>query len=791
MFTSKLSIKKTINCFLLLTITQAAFAQKVMQIDKASFAEFPPSGVENLRNYRYSYKQLAEKYPFYLHESTLNKPVPTNDWWTDAIFSQYAGEMWAYPHAVLADSNGIKVIYPDGFNNGALIKTNFLSIQAETRKESKAFKPHSAKPINWGDLNMQFRCEDDYNCFMDVSISHGSPIVWVELEGLNPILKPSAEATLFDSEGMEITEIPVKGNSFSLQNGEKYYGIHTPEGTSVEKSNNLYKLVLPKDKEYIVISVLPEASLLNTFDKYARNKIANSIFEYSYNTERGEIETTFKLETKNLENNKSNEPTLISFLPHHYRNTGSAVNFISKANYQIHLGQMKTSFGNSFSFTYKFTGLPPHLGKPKNMSTEQTARLNQMVDNFKKGKYHVNTYHKTLDEWSEMMLITKQINHPKHNHFKETLKKELINWLTYQENEAKDTGLFFARYPQYGALIGFTPGYDSQAFNDQHFHYGYFVLAASRLMLLDEDFKNNYAEIIKLIAKNYANWERWDGKNENEKLPFLRTFDPYAGHSWASGISYITGPDQESTSEAVMSWFALFNLGLVLNDKELISLGAMGYTLESETTLEYYFNFYGNNFPKTYNHKYVGILHAGDIRHDTWFSKDPAWVFGIQSVPSAHYCSYLAKDDKLAEENFNSAIQERVNQGFIETTDLYQNILNMNNELGYYILGNYANFNPQKAINIQEQIFNEQNNEWKYCSQAVMNYYLSNAILTYGKPASQYHTSLPGAAVYKNSDGKLSYIIYNHTNENKDVKIYKNDETIKTISVKAKEFYCR
>ncbi len=785
-------MKKSIICSVLLVLSMSLFSQKTINLGKASYAEFPPPGAENQSSYRYSYKELKDKYPFYIHENMQGQPVPTNDWWTDAIFSQYAGDLWAYPHAVSADSGGMKITYPDGFDGGKLNKNNFLEVKGSSNGDDIDFLPHSAKPYHWGDLNMQFRAEDENKHYMDVSISHGSPLVWIELNGIEPVLTPSEKAILYNVDGVEINSFPSLVNVFSIQLGEKHYGIHGAAGLIIDRKNGNYYINTPETKNYVVISLLPDNTFLKTYDLYARNKLINTRFEYSYNAEEGKVSTTFTATTENLDTKSKDEATIIAFQPHHYRTTTNTVNFMSGADYYTHNGKMQTAIGNQFTFSYDFSGIAPHLGKPKNMSVEQNNRLNEMVSNFNLSKYNTNTYNKTLDELSEIMLIARQIEHPKYEEIKAQLKQELIQWFTYDAaTEANETGKFFARYPEYGALIGFTAGYDSQAFNDQHFHYGYYVLAASRLMMLDEAFKRDYGEMVKLIAKNYANWERWDGQTEEEKLPFLRSFDPYVGHSWASGMSYDLGPDQESTSEAVMSWFALFNLGLALNDTNIIALGAMGYKLETETTLEYYFNYYGDNFPESYKHKYVGILHAGGLMHDTWFSHDPGWIFGIQSVPSAHYCSYLARDSEQAKNIMTSALQARVDAGLIETTDVYSNIVNMGKQLGLYHLGYYANFNPKNALTLLDKIYSNESEEWRWSSQATINYYLANASISYGKPMEEYHTSLPASAIYQNGEGELTYLIYNHTGIDRIVNIYKDNKVVDTITVKGKEFYCK
>ena len=63
--------------------------------------------------------------------------------------------------------------------------------------------------------------------------------------------------------------------------------------------------------------------------------------------------------------------------------------------------------------------------------------------------------------------------------------------------------------------------------------------------------------------------------------PFTRVKDWYDGHSWASGI-FLFGDakNQESTSEAVMGWYAIYLWGLATSNKRLGDLGRLMTALE-------------------------------------------------------------------------------------------------------------------------------------------------------------------------------------------------------------------
>ena len=80
---------------------------------------------------------------------------------------------------------------------------------------------------------------------------------------------------------------------------------------------------------------------------------------------------------------------------------------------------------------------------------------------------------------------------------KSRLRATLIDWYTYTPGE---TQYYFARYDRWGALVGFDPSYDSDTFNDHHFHYGYFVYASALLCMLDDDFRQQYGDMARKRA---------------------------------------------------------------------------------------------------------------------------------------------------------------------------------------------------------------------------------------------------------------------------------------------------
>ena len=85
----------------------------------------------------------------------------------------------------------------------------------------------------------------------------------------------------------------------------------------------------------------------------------------------------------------------------------------------------------------------------------------------------------------------------------------------------------------WGTLIGYPASYGSdKELNDHHFHYGYFIAAAATLAKFDPAWAaaGQYGGMVDLLIRDANNYDRND-----TRFPYLRDFDIYAGHDWASG----------------------------------------------------------------------------------------------------------------------------------------------------------------------------------------------------------------------------------------------------------------
>jgi len=102
-------------------------------------------------------------------------------------------------------------------------------------------------------------------------------------------------------------------------------------------------------------------------------------------------------------------------------------------------------------------------------------------------------------------------------------------------------------------------------YNDHHFHYGYHILTAAIIGYIDPSWVGPNRDYVNMLVRDVAN-----PSSKDRFFPTWRCFDWYHGHSWAHGLyPAMDGKDQESSSEDMMSAYALKMWGAVSGDEKL------------------------------------------------------------------------------------------------------------------------------------------------------------------------------------------------------------------------------
>ena len=431
---------------------------------------------------------------------------------------------------------------------------------------------------------------------------------------------------------------------------------------------------------------------------------------------------------------------------------------------------MRLAAGNSFGIDYDFNGILPFYPQPiRNGALANPYNRDRMVsmieDYAKKGTFGSDTYWggKGLTQMAHYMCFAYEMGETElFEMCKSRLKAILIDWLTYTPGE---TQKYFAYYPRWGAMVGFDPSYDSDTFNDHHFHYGYYTYSSALLAMFDEDFRQNYGDMITLVARDYANWER-----NSTDLPFFRTLDPWCGHSFAGGMGGWQGNGQESSSEAMQGWGGMLLLGAALGNDAMRDAGIFGYVLEARATAEYWFDRDRENIDYTkYTSPWSTNLTTQGVGWWTWFSGDPVWMHSIQWLPISPILKYLYEDLDFAEWDFNTMMAGKDMGDWTE-----QGGLGGESGIGNVCLSYMQIFDPDGAAAIFDQMWDGDYALAKNTDTGGITYFITHMHCTYGEIQWNIHADQPLTTAYA-KDGKFYYVVYNPKNQEQTVTFYEGN----------------
>jgi endoglucanase Acf2 len=800
------TIIRNILASLLVIVVQCTMAQDAVQVGNGSYASYPPlsKGKTSAHSGDNSTYMLTKK--LWLNESTTEpdgsrRPIPTNDWWTDLLNEQFADALWAYPQMVHPSASGVTINYPSYWNdNGTEVKWN-SSIQVQ----GVDFTATSAIADNWHDWDVEMLLPGTTaGQQMYVTMAHGQPFTWIETKNLTLKLVFSSTPEFFDALGNTVSTSSISSissNDIAVKIGDDVYGVFLPKSVSFKYSDNsLFITFSGSTSQFVSIGMMKSATDLADFAKYAYSVPRSTTLSWNHDEQSAMVTSHWQVNAENLLNSSSDAPVLQGFLPHAYKNStlGFGLNGIT---YLTPRGTMKIAepaSSNTWDVSYSFSGMLPYYPAPaENEAAKNPFSLSLMTklmtDYAAKGSFGDDTYWggKGLTQMALNMTFARELgDNATFQKCRDKLKAKLINWLTYTPGETRD---FFAYYPRWGSLVGFDTSYDSDKFNDHHFHYGYFVYAGALLCLMDDDFKAGYGEMLKLVAKDYANWDHTD-----YRFPFLRTLDVWAGHSYAGGLgdgANSNGNGQESSSESMQSWGGLYLLGVALGDKDMRNAGIFGWNTESRATAEYWFDRdhihegLDHNYDYTkYSSPYCSNLTSKGIGWWTWFSGDPLWMHSIQWMPVSPCLNYLSQDLDFVKWDYGKMMSASGHQWFDavgDTTAL------ADASVGNVVLCYMERWNPDSAAAVFDKAYALNRTIAKDADTGHISYYVIHSHRTYGDIDFSIHADVPTATAYRklDSDGvtyKYTYVVYNPNASERLVHFSKDGATVASFKAPAR-----
>lgn len=731
------------------------------------------------------------------------RAIPTNDWWTDVINNRFSGSLWSYPAMLRTSEEGVEINYPSYWADaGKEVKSrSSITVSAD------GYRAQAAIARDWHDWDVVIAMPStEGEGEMVVTAVHGSPFTWIEFSDLTPEVQFSTTPTIFGQ---------AKGY-VGVKIGDDHYGIYCPEW-SHPTLNGEGTMTFAQGTPWVVVALLRNADELSSLARYATSIPRDTRVEWAYNESTATVSTRWRVEAENLRDKGASAPVLQGFLPHAYKYAlaGSTFGFTDRDGILTPRGTMLygASENGVFSYSYRFSGMLPAYAAPDASVDDKFKAdvLHKLTSEYAtKGSFGGDTYWggKGLVQMALNMSFAKQSGDDEvYELSKARLKDALVDWLTYTPGE--DTK-FFSYYPRWGAMLGFDVSYDSDAFNDHHFHYGYFTYAAALLCMEDEKFAADYGEILTMIAKDYANWDRSDGR-----FPFMRTLDPWCGHSWAGGLGdhgNDNGNGQESSSEAMQSWGGLYLLGVALGNREMRDAGIWGWSTEARATREYWYdvdaprpandggrkawagkgdrkgNYDYTQYPYAYNSNITGK----GIGWWTWFGGDPLYMHGIQWMPISPALDYLSWDADFVAWAFDdmlSGANSTYSHSWFENTYNSDNNERIEplacNDWGNVALMYMQRFDPAGASDIFDSALSRGLHIATSVSTSHISYFVIHNHLTYGDPDFTVYADIPTAQMTRRN-GMTYYQVYNPDADDRVVHFYDSNNTlIKSVNAPA------
>ena len=731
-------------------------------------------------------------------------------------YHNYSLNMYTYPHVVRAESTGLLIEYPEmQYYNDKIVYKDFASgydqwgnywedggdkfantiavSVSTTVSNGYTITFPSAKLDDYSDFAATIKWENEDNHWIKSTIVQGSPFSYYEFcEGVYPSVGFPYEwgsywdgstpgYTLYNAQtGEQVEESVLEYTSdavilhIHLATKDLYYGIFVPQGTKFRQDSrnlsggtNYFPWVrtvidFSGNDRYMSIALLPSTSLeealedVSTYYKYAYNFVTDTKVSWEVSSSDYSSKTTFNIKTtpKRTDIAGQRDGTLFCLYPHQYNNATS-VSYVSGKTFNTLRGKLKLAQGTGFSTKVNFKGIVPFFQYDvEDIKDDLSYYLTNDANGIKidTNPYYDNPYRagKVIAKLANLLPISDNLKDETVKHsIIVKLKALLKNWLTYSGSEE---GRYFAYDETWGGLEGIRDDeFYSFKYNDHHFHFGYFIYSAAILAMYDTEFVNDYGQMINLLIKDIANTKRND-----PDFPFMRHFDFYESHSWANGMGGQNdeGIDQESSSEAMNAWSAIYLWGIATGNKEYENLGIYLYSNEYEAIKYYYFDVDGEILTSAYNHNSVGRLFGGRVSYDLFFyPMIPQTIKGIQVLPMTPAMTYLAYDKYYLNDFYNESVSESgASPAF--WYDVWARLVAL-----YDPSGAITKFNTYKETDPEEG------------SSMSFTYHFINFFDKYGTPEFT-HTADTSSYMVLEKDGINTYCAYNPGNSSKNVMFY-------------------
>ncbi|MFE1963485.1 glycosyl hydrolase [Streptomyces sp. NPDC059479] len=574
-------------------------------------------------------------------DAARNRPVPTNDWWSSLAFQRYGDNpystpMYGHPLTYQATAGGLQVGYPTAPTVSGDGRQYEYAHKADLTLGLTGLNSPDTKADSWSDWTVTPYWSDGART-LRTTIGHGLPFVYAKGTGGDARITTAAAPQVFADQG-NVLGITVAGH---------HYALFAPTGSDWTIAGSTLTAGLG-GRDYFSLAVLPSTDALAAYRKYAYSFVTGS--KVSWSAAGGTVRATYSLTTAPQEGTETG--TLQALYRHQWLHTTDA---LTPYTYVSSRGTMKVREGTSFTTSQQSAGVLPAL--PRSGGVDQArlrGYLNEVANAADPFSGAVDTYWtgKALGKLAQLVPMADQIGETAtRDKLVGLLKGRLEQWFTAGgANE-------FSYDRNWKTLTGYPASYGSDTeLNDHHFHYSYYVYAAAIVAQYDQAWAADSAwgGMVKTLVRDAANPSR-----DDTEFPFLRGFDIYAGHSWASGHQgFAAGNNQESSSESTNLSAALILWGSATGNAQLRDLGSYLLTTESEAIGQYWFDADQEVFPSSFGHDTVGMVWGSGGAYSTWWTANPEEIHGINALPLTGGSLHLSREKDAIRRNLAEMVRE-------------------------------------------------------------------------------------------------------------------------------------
>ena len=666
------------------------------------------------------------------------KPIPTSDWWTGLLTFNDAN-LYNYPLSMRGSANGLIVGY------------TFLGTGAADTRQPMG--PEQPLVVGVSGLSGTYPTVSDHTDWTVTASWNNAGRVFNATMGMSmPFVYCTKGSTDVASVLVNIGTVSIQGEMLLITNSisASNFAVYAPVGSTWSQSGTTYTSTLA-GKNYYSVAMLPAGANAqanaNSYKQYAYVFPVNTAVSWNYNESTSTLQSTFTVTTDIKEG--SGSTVFMGLLPHQWSHLAAGSAQPGSVTYPTVRGSMKMLAANSFVVENKFKGVLSALpNQGKYSAGFNPAAMNEKIDLLKNSSLATwtDSYNEGLvmNQLVQVAKIADQMgNTEARDKMMNTVKSRLENWLKATQGES---AFVFYYDIKWKTLIGYPAGHSSDAnINDHHFHYGYFISVAAAIEQFQPGWAAQWGPMVNMLIKDAANPDR-----SSTMFPFLRHFNPYAGHAFAAGLlnNEPHGNNQESSSEAMNFNASLIHWGTLTGDTELRDLGIYLYTTELTAIEEYWFDMSDRIFPPNYAQMMASRVWGNGHDRNTFWTGDIAAMYGINMVPMSSSHLYLGYNKPYAQALWNDMT---VKTGVLSNTP--------NDNLWFETYWSFRSFsNPANAVALYN---NYPNYKLKFGNSDAQTYHWLHSFNGMGTVDATVTCNYPIAGVF-NKAGDKTYVAHNY-----------------------------